>query len=323
MQPTTFEVIYQDHHTLIVNKPADLVIHPTYKHADGTLWDDLLLYLADLPQDDWQPPDLPDEPGWELAPAHIRARFQAQRSERLLQEEGIAPRPSLLHRLDKDTSGIVALARTVRSRRHLIRQFYSHTIVKRYLAVVQKAAPVWAQPRTTLSVTGKRPNGEVYAADVMQDIFTASDDEFIVDGPIGRDPDDRRRCIVLEGGQESVTSLRVLATTRDFTLLDVRPVTGRTHQIRAHLAALGIAIVGDQTYTASAPQPQIAASQQSVLMRQFLHAFSLTLRLYPSNVLRTFIAPLPVDLSGWLKRFFPAEVMQALQTQQSENQELL
>src|SRR5689334_10716018 len=136
METADFVVIYQDHHLLIVNKPAGVVIHPTYKYAHGTMWDAVLLYLAEQGQDNWQPPLLSDEPGWERAPKHIREMLREQRLKRLWQEEGLLPRPCLLHRLDKDTSGVVALARTERSRRHIVHQFYDHTIVKRYLAVV-------------------------------------------------------------------------------------------------------------------------------------------------------------------------------------------
>src|SRR5438128_8707699 len=159
MESATIQVVYQDHHLLIVNKPAGLVIHPTYKHADGTMWDAILAYLAQQGSDGWQPPDLPDEPGWALAPERIQSMLRERRLERMWKEEGLLPRPCLLHRLDKDTSGVVTLARTERSRRHLIRQFHEHTIVKRYVAVVQKGAPDWSYPRTTFTVT-KRENGK-------------------------------------------------------------------------------------------------------------------------------------------------------------------
>src|SRR5438874_1237066 len=72
MRTTDLPIIYQDHHLLIVNKPAGLVSHPTYKHADGTMWDALLLQLARQGSDDWQPPDFPDDPAWAGAPEHIQ-----------------------------------------------------------------------------------------------------------------------------------------------------------------------------------------------------------------------------------------------------------
>ena len=138
---------------LIVNKPAGLVIHPTYKHADGTMWDAILEYLEKQGGDDWQPTDLPDKPEWAGAPEQVRAMLRKQRLERLVKEEGLLPKPCLLHRLDKDTSGIVALARTERSRRHLVRQFHEHSIVKRYLAVVHRGTPDWAKPRAAFKIT--------------------------------------------------------------------------------------------------------------------------------------------------------------------------
>src|SRR2546430_1479362 len=141
-----------------------------------------------------------------------------KRIERVWKEQGVLPRPCLLHRLDKDTSGIVALARTELARRHLIRQFYDHTITKRYLAVIQKGAPAWAEPRNTLIVTRIEDGEEqpIYEFDASHAFFTTHHGEFVVHGPLGRDPDERRRCIVLAGGQEAATRVRVLATNGDF-----------------------------------------------------------------------------------------------------------
>src|SRR5437763_16811416 len=147
-------VIYQDHHLLIVNKPAGLVIHPTYRHADGTMWDSILMYLAEQGGDDWRPADLPDKPEWAGAPEQIRVMLREQQVMKEWKEEGLLPRPCLLHRIDKDTSGIVALARTERTRRHVIRQFHDHSIVMRYLAVLWKTAPVVAKTQLSLMCMG-------------------------------------------------------------------------------------------------------------------------------------------------------------------------
>jgi len=302
MQTADFSVIYQDHHLLIVNKPAGIVIHPTYKHANGTMWDALLTYMEQQGKDNWQPPDLPDEPEWIAAPSAVREMLRAKRTERLWKEDGLLPRPCLLHRLDKGTSGIVALARTERSRRHLVAQFHSHTIIKRYLAVVQQHAPDWARPRTSFTSMRRLADGHEFPADVC-DIFSSScHDEIVLDGPLQRDPDERRRCIVGPEGQNATTVLRVLAVQNGFALLDVRPVTGRTHQIRAHLAAMGCAIVGDQAYALSAEQGTPGAA----LTRQFLHAYSLEFRRYPNNELYTFVADLTNDLTSWLECYFPS-----------------
>jgi 23S rRNA pseudouridine1911/1915/1917 synthase len=301
MEIADISVIYQDHHILIVNKPAGVVIHPTYKHADGTMWDALLVYMEQQGRDGWQPPELPDEAGWALAPPDIREMLRQRRIERMWKEEGLLPRPCLLHRLDKDTSGVVALARTERARRHLARQFYEHTTIKRYLAVVQQGAPAWAEPRTIFTVKRRQSDGNEVPTDGAAFFCAPGSDDLILDGPLQRDPDDRRRCIVGPDGQAARTELRVLAAEHGFTLLEVRPITGRTHQIRAHLAALGYAIVGDQTYAPVAEQ----GTPEAALARQFLHAYSLELRCYPDNDLCTFVAPLAHDLVAWLEHYLP------------------
>ncbi len=254
-------IIYQDHDLLIVNKPAGLVIHPTYKHADGTLWDFILTYLQEQGGDDWQPAELADDPQWAGAPEPVREMLREKRRQRQWKEEGLLERPALLHRLDKDTSGVVALARTELARTHIIRQFYAHTISKRYLTVVQKAACEWSRPRTTFTIM-KREHG---IETVLQDIpdMLLPNDEFILAGPLCRDTEDRRRCIVGPGGQEATTIIKVLDISEmgEFALLEAYPVTGRTHQIRAHLAAMGYTMIGDSMY---APQPKPGTPQAAL-----------------------------------------------------------
>ncbi len=306
MQYPTIPIIYQDHYLLIVNKPAGIVIHPTYKNTEGTMWDALLALLSTQQGEEWQPPILPDEPQWAKAPPHIQEMLRQQRIEQSWKEDGLLARPCLLHRLDKDTSGIVALARTENSRRYTARQFHTHTITKRYLAVVQQGAPEWARPRTDLIVSQRQitKDGESWKQRVdAGSLFTLNDDEeLLIDGPLQRDPDDRRHSIVGPDGQVAITIVRKLASSDTYMLLEVRPVTGRTHQIRAHLAALGYAIVGDQTY---AP-PTEDNGPQVTLKRQFLHAYSLTLRRYPDNERCTFVAPLANDLVRWMHTYFPS-----------------
>ncbi len=312
MEPTTIPVIFQDHHLLIVNKPAGLVIHPTYKHADGTMWDSILTYLAQQGGDDWQPPDLPDEPEWAGAPEQVQEMLRERRLERMWKEDGLLPRPCLLHRLDKDTSGIVALARTERSRRHIIRQFHAHSIVKRYFAVVRGSAPEWARPRVPFKLIRGQDEIDAGQFSLLTDISIHGENNFILDGALQRDPADRRRCIVGPEGQQARTVVRALASEGEFVLLEARPVTGRTHQIRAHLAALGYAIIGDATYAL----PAAAGTPEAAMKRQFLHAYSLELRRYPDNALCSFAAPLASDLTVWLEHYFPAglEVIHASKT---------
>ena len=292
-------VIYQDHHLLIVNKPAGLVVHPTYKHTDGTMWDSILAYLAEQSSDGWQPADLPDKPEWAGAPEHIQMMLREQQKAKQWQEEGLLARPCLLHRIDKDTSGIVALARTERARRHLIRQFYDHSIVKRYLAVVRRGSPDWAKPRAQFSILIQ--NGTDQQSVEAISLLTLSCTKYTLDGPLQRDPGDRRRCIVGPDGQAAMTQVQVLAVQGEYALLEARPITGRTHQIRAHLAAVGYAIVGDKTYAL----PASAGTPAANLARQFLHAHSLELRSYPHNERKTFVAPLAGDLIAWLAAYLP------------------
>ncbi|MGZ3615801.1 MAG: RluA family pseudouridine synthase [Ktedonobacteraceae bacterium] len=295
-------VIYQDHHILIVNKPAGLVIHPTYKHADGTMWDAILEYLKEQGVDDWQLPELPDKSEWAGAPEQVRTILRKQRLERLVKEEGLLPKPCLLHRLDKDTSGVVALARTERSRRHLVRQFHEHSIVKRYLAVVhRRGTPDWAKPRAAFKITMQQNENITMQSDLLKIDGFSEDQLLTLDGALQRDPSDRRRCIVGPDGQESQTIIKVMASEGEFVILEAQPVTGRTHQIRAHLAALGYAIVGDAVYSLTAMEGTPAAAMK----RQFLHASRLEFRDYPDNHLRSFVAPLADDLRVWLEKYFP------------------
>lgn len=297
----TISIIYQDHHLLIVNKPAGLVIHPTYKHASDTMWDMLLAYLNEQGSDNWQPPELPDEPQWAGAPPDVQIMLRERRRLRLWKEDGLLSRPSLLHRIDKDTSGVVALARSENSRHHIIRQFHDHTIIKRYLAVAQQRAYDWSLPRAPVLVKECVDGKEIAIQHIETALFAGK--ELLIEGMLQRDPDDRRRCIVGPDGQAATTMLRALTRTEngEFLLLEVRPITGRTHQIRAHLAALGYTLVGDQVY---AP-PAETGAQAVMLRRQFLHASSLTLRRYPDNKLCTFVAPLAGDLLSWLSSYFP------------------
>ena len=312
MEQTPIPIIYQDHHLLIVNKPAGLVIHPTYKHADGTMWDAILDYLDKQGGDEWQPPDLPDEPEWAGAPKQVRLMLRKQRLERIWKEEGLLPKPCLLHRLDKDTSGVVALARTERSRRHLVRQFHEHSIVKRYLTVVQKGTPDWTRPRSAFKIIKEQGEVNVMQFGSLTDITLEKENEFMLDGALQRDPSDRRRCIVGPDGKQAQTIIKVIATEGEFMLLEAQPVTGRTHQIRAHLAALGYAIVGDMAY---APLLEIG-TPNAAMKRQFLHAYSLEFRRYPDNQHSMFVAPLADDLKAWLEEYFPVglEVMHASET---------
>ncbi len=206
-----FTILYADEQLLAVNKPAGVITHPTYKHPDGTLTD---------------------------------AVFAQQ-------EAAGYPRPWLLHRLDKETSGVVLFARSDQARRSVVSQIERRTLHKRYLALV-----MWPPTLEGGSVT-RALEGEV-------------------DAPLARDPLDRRRVIVTPEGQPSHTRYRALGVARGYALVQAEPVTGRTHQIRAHLAAIGAPLLGDAAYLpADSPARTLAP-------RVMLHAWRLDLR-YPGS----------------------------------------
>jgi 23S rRNA pseudouridine1911/1915/1917 synthase len=218
--------LYEDEHLLAVDKPAGLVVHPAYRHPDGTLYD------------------------------LVAARYDALG----------APRPWLLHRLDRDTSGVVLFARTERARQSVVAQFERHQVRKWYLALV----PGRVDP----------PLGTI-------------------DQPLRRDPADRRRVVVDTAGQPSTSDYVTVAASEQRALLLVQPRTGRTHQIRAHLAWLGHPLVGDAIYQASDAHVTAEAAVARA-DRQMLHAWCLCVR-HPVNGNWTQLqAPVAEDLRALL-----------------------
>jgi 23S rRNA pseudouridine1911/1915/1917 synthase len=214
-------VVFEDEHLLVIDKPAGLVVHPAPGHQSGTLVNALL---------------------GRLAPA----------------EPDAAHRPGIVHRLDKDTSGLMVVARTEAAHTNLAAQMKAHRTVKRYLALVEGHMPVA---------------------------------EGVIEAPIGRDPRQRQRMALVSvagGGREARTRFRVLGEARGRSLLELQLETGRTHQIRVHLASVGHPVVGDVTYgRPQAPRPP----------RQFLHAAHLEFAHPVTGEWLTFDAPLPPDLA--------------------------
>lgn len=197
-------IAYEDDAMLIVDKPAGLVVHPSAGHRSGTLVNALLGHARDL-----------GEPLGSIA--------------------GVG-RPGIVHRLDKDTSGLIAAAKTDAAQAALMRQFGQRTIEKEYVALVRGAMPA--------------SRGRIEA-------------------PIGRHPRDRQRMAVVARGRDSVTEYEVVAEGSGYALITLHPLTGRTHQIRAHLAYLGLPIAGDVRYG--------GGEGPGGLRRQFLHATRLGL----------------------------------------------
>lgn len=220
-------VAYEDDQLLVVDKPAGLVVHPSAGHGSGTLVNALL-------------------------------GRSIERGEPLGSIAGVG-RPGIVHRLDKDTSGLIAIAKTDAAQSALMRQFGDRSVEKEYLALVRGAPP---------AVRGR------------------------IEAPIGRDPRDRQRMAVVAGGRESTTEYEQLAAGGGYALLALHPLTGRTHQIRAHLAYLDLPIAGDVRYG--------GGEGPGGLRRQFLHAARLAFdRPGDERRVRAW-SELPADLSASL-----------------------
>jgi len=222
--PIPLTIVYEDADVIVVDKPAGMVVHPAPGHPRGTLANALLAHV----------------PGISV---------------------GGSQRPGIVHRLDKDTSGLIVAAKTDRGRTTLVSQWEDRTVEKTYLALVA---------------------GSV------------ADEEATIDAPIGRDPKNRQRMAVLRSGRPAVTRFHVVERFPDATLLELSIETGRTHQIRVHLAFIGHPIIGDQVYG----RPRAMHPQ---LDRQFLHASALAFQL-PSGARLRLKAPLPDDLQAVLEQ---------------------
>jgi 23S rRNA pseudouridine1911/1915/1917 synthase len=207
--PIPLAIVYEDQDVIVVDKPAGMVVHPAPGHPRGTLANALLAHV----------------PGISV---------------------GGSQRPGIVHRLDKDTSGLIVAAKTDRGRTALVNQWESRSVEKTYLALV---------------------SGFI------------EDEEATIDAPIGRDPKNRQRMAVVRSGRAAVTHFRVVERFADATLLEVSIETGRTHQIRVHFAFIGHPIVGDHVYGKS----RFTNPHET---RQFLHASALGFRLPDGEALR-------------------------------------
>ena len=219
-------ILYEDDDLIVLDKPAGLVVHPAPGHPRGTLVNALLHHA----------------PGISV---------------------GGTNRPGIVHRLDKDTSGLMVVAKSDRALNALASQWEERSVGKGYVAL---------------------------AAGLVEP------DEGTVDAPIGRDPNNRQRMAVVARGRQAVTHFDIRRRYDSASLLDVGIDTGRTHQIRVHLAFIGHPIAGDAVYGGPAQVDGVAVP------RQFLHAARLRFRL-PDGRESSFESPLPPDLRAVLDAF--------------------
>ena len=215
------DIVYEDEYLVVVNKPADMIVHPAGKICSGTLVNALLYHCQDS-----------------------------------LSGIGGVIRPGIVHRLDKDTSGLIVSAKNDFAHLDLSRQIKDHQVTKKYLALV---------------------HGNM------------KDDSGIIDAPIGRSLKNRKKMAVTEGkSREAITQFQVLKRFSGYTLVEAVLRTGRTHQLRVHLAFIGYPIVGDQLYG--------QRKQGLNINRQALHSHILGFVHPSSKKYMEFSAPLPQDM---------------------------
>jgi len=227
-ESTPLTIVYEDKDIIVVDKPAGLVVHPAPGHPNHTLVNAILAHCPNLAM------------------------------------SGDLIRPGIIHRLDKDTSGLIVIVKNDRARQYLVEQFKSRTVTKGYLVLIR---------------------GRL------------SPERGIIEAPIGRDPHHRKRMTIVETGKEASTQYQVERYLSNYTLLEVTPKTGRTHQIRVHLSAIGYPVVGDLVYGTKCRREAIASG----VRRQFIHAYRLGFRLPSTNEYQEFTSPLPVDLEQVLE----------------------
>jgi 23S rRNA pseudouridine1911/1915/1917 synthase len=223
------DVVFEDSAVVVVNKPRGMVVHPAPGHYTGTLVNALLFHCNDLSGIN----------GW--------------------------MRPGIVHRIDKDTSGLLMVAKHDQAHQSLAAQLQAHTVIRHYYALVQGV--------------------------IAHDMGT-------IDAPIGRDPYDRQAMTVIErNSKDAVTHFVVVERFREHTLVQLKLETGRTHQIRVHMKYIGHPLIGDPKYG--------SAKSASMMQGQALHAAVLGFKHPLSDEMLSFEVPLPSDMSdciAWLRK---------------------
>lgn len=233
-EPIPIEIVYEDDELVVVNKPAGLVVHPGAGAPSGTLANALAFHFQKL------------------------------------STGGGAMRPGIVHRLDKDTSGLIVVAKTEDAHEKLSEQFRMREVFKSYITLVHGSL--------------KEESGRI-------------------EQPISRDPRHRTRMAVVRGGRMALSLYRVRRAFERFTLLDVEIKTGRTHQIRVHLQWLKHPVVGDETYGGGRDKTVMDVRARAAiarLNRLFLHAEQLGFRHPRTGEMLRFVAPLPPELTALL-----------------------
>jgi len=245
-QNIPLDIVYEDDELLVVNKPSGMVVHPAHGNWDGTLVNALVYHFQNLP-------------------THRNGEI----------------RPGLVHRIDKDTSGLLVVAKTDQAMTHLAKQFYDHSIQRTYNALV------WGEPKS---------------------------EEGTIEGNIGRSLKDRKIMAVFpEGllGKEAVTHYKILKKIRYVSLIQCNLETGRTHQIRVHLKFIGNTLFNDETYGGNKPlrgtlfskYEQFVNNCFKLCPRQALHAKSLGFIHPKTNEFMHFDSELPIEIQNVIEKW--------------------
>ena len=225
-QDIPLDVVYEDDDVIVVNKPSGLVVHPAPGHPDGTLVNALLYHCGDS-----------------------------------LSGVGGALRPGIVHRIDRDTSGLIIAAKNDYAHQFLSAQLADHTLARTYECIV---------------------------------VGNLREDSGTVDAPIARDSRDRKRMAVVPGGRRAVTHWEVIARYHGYTHVRCRLETGRTHQIRVHMAYLGHPILGDTVYGAKKSVPGLTGQCLHAVGLQFIHP--------RTKDLVSLTCPLPEEFTAMLRK---------------------